>query len=261
MAERTQHPYGTFCWVDLSTTDMDAAAAWYGALLGWRRDDQDTQGGPPYANFHLRDETVAGMGKRTAELEAAGVPPMWNAYIRVDDIEVVTAAVTRLGGAVVMPALQILDAGTMAIFTDPQGAAFCVWKPLQHLGVERRDEPGALSWCEVVTRDVEGAQAFYAEVFGWTYARAETGGTPYTLVRVGDRDVGGIIPMAAGSAGEPPHLRIHFGVADLAAAVANAARTGGRVLVAPTTMPVGTFSVVADPQGATFTLFEASPPG
>ncbi len=256
MAEMTKHPHGTFCWVDLSTTDMDAAAAWYGALLGWDAAPQDTQGGPPYTNYRLRGLDVAGMGRLSDELRAAGVPAMWNAYICVDDVEAITTAVTEHGGKVVMPAMQILEAGTMAIFADPQGAAFCVWKPQQHIGVQLHDEAGALSWCEVVTRDVEGAKAFYEKVFGWTFETSDVGGTPYTLIHADGEEVGGITPMDDAFGGVPPHLMVYFNVDDLGATIATVEETGGSVHVPPTTIPVGTFAVVADPQGATFTLFE-----
>ena len=39
MGERTRHSPGTFSWVDLGTTDLDGATAFYEGLLGWDHED------------------------------------------------------------------------------------------------------------------------------------------------------------------------------------------------------------------------------
>lgn len=259
MAEMTKYEPGIPSWVDLSTTDMEAASAWYGELFGWTAVPQDTQGGPPYTQFMLRDKTVAGMGKQAGQLTAAGVPPTWNTYVSVDDVEAVTAAVKEHGGTVLMPAMKILEAGEMAVFTDPQGAAFCVWKAGDHIGAEVVNEPSSFSWNELATRDVEGAKAFYSNVFGWSIEAADAGGMAYHMLKLGEREVGGMMEMGESfDANIPPHWAVYFSVADIEAAVKKVKDTGGSVHVPPMKIGVGTFSVVADPQGATFTLFQGA---
>ena len=75
---------------------------------------------------------------------------------------------TAAGGGVLAPPMDVMDLGKMAIFTDTTGAAFGVWQPGTFIGAARVNGAGALCWNELGTRDVEGAKAFYGEVFGWT---------------------------------------------------------------------------------------------
>lgn len=257
MVEMTNYANGVFNWVDLAATNLKEAAAWYGELLGWTTEMQDTQGGPPYAMLTLRDEPVAGMGELSKEMQDAGVPPVWNTYVAVDDVEAVMRDVVESGGKVIMPPMQIMDAGTMAVFADPQGAAFSVWQAGAHIGSRIVNEPGTFSWTELMTRDLAGAQTFYGKVFGWTFVQTDMDGTPYHLIHVGGREVGGMMEIGGEQfEGVPSHFMVYFTVADIAAKVEQVKATGGSVHVPPMKIPVGTFSVVADPQGATFTLFQ-----
>lgn len=257
MVEMTKYQHGIFSWVDLSTKDMQAAADWYGELFGWDAQAQDTQGGPPYTMYKLRGKSVAGMGQLPEPMQAAGVPPMWNTYVTVDDVEAIAAKVTEAGGKVVMPPMKIFDSGSMAVFTDSQGAAFCVWKADQHIGAELCNEPGTFSWNELATHDVEEAKRFYGQVFGWTFGETPgTGGMTYHVIRLGDRDIGGMLQLDAKLKGVPSHFMVYFTVTDVDAAVAKVTSTGGAVHMPPMKIAPGTFSVVADPQGAVFTVFQ-----
>ena len=67
-----------------------------------------------------------------------------------------------------MPPMQVMDAGSMAIFADPTGAAFSAWQAGEHIGARVCNEPDTFSWNELVSRDVEAAKPFYSSVFGWT---------------------------------------------------------------------------------------------
>lgn len=258
MAVMTKYEHGVFNWVDLSAKDMRAANDWYGELFGWTADVQDTHGGPPYSLCALGEKSVAGMGQLSPEMQAAGVPPTWNTYIAVDDAAATAAKVTEHGGQVVMPVMDVMNAGKMAVFADPQGVTFCIWQADQHIGAERVNEPGSFSWTELVTPDIEAARAFYGQVFGWTLKATDFGGMTYHLIQVGDRDIGGVVPLDGepGQEGLVPHFMVYFTVENAEASMKKVKATGGTVLVPPTTIPVGTFSVVADPQGAVFTLFE-----
>lgn len=123
--EMTSYEPGTPSWVDLGTPDQDAATAFYEGLFGW-----DVPEGPPEAGGYrmcmLRGTPVAGMGPQMNP----DMPPWWTTYVSVADADATTAAVTANGGHVLMPPMDVLDVGRMAIFMDPAGAMFSVWQPL-----------------------------------------------------------------------------------------------------------------------------------
>ena len=64
----------------------------------------------------------------------------------------------------------------MAVFADPTGAVFGIWQPGTFLGAELVNEPGALAWNELNTRDLAGAKEFYGAVFGWAFEDSDDGG-------------------------------------------------------------------------------------
>ena len=76
------------------------------------------------------------------------------------------AKVKEAGGAVMVEPMDVMDLGRMAIFADPTGAVLGVWQPGTFIGAEIVNEPGALSWNEVNTRDPGAAKVFYGSVFG-----------------------------------------------------------------------------------------------
>jgi predicted enzyme related to lactoylglutathione lyase len=261
MAEVSSHDRGQFCWIDLVAHDKKAAMGWYAEIFGWEPRDLDTRGGPPYAMFHLRGKVVAGVGQMSDEMKAAGVPPMWNSYVSVDDAAAIEARARDLGAKVVVPAMSVLEAGRLAFFEDPTGASFAVWQAGEHQGASLLGEPGALCWSELATRDVPAAEAFYAGLFGWEYVKAPTDGVSYLTIRSGGRDAGGIIGMDTQWEGIPPHWAVYFGAADVNATVERIQAAGGKVHVPPTDIQVGVFSVVSDPQGGTFSVIQRRGPG
>jgi hypothetical protein len=123
---------------------------------------------------------------------------------------------------------------------------------------ELRYGHGEICWHEVNTPDAEGAKKFYGELFGWTSQQVDMGGFPYHYLRAGAKDFGGIMPMTGPEwQGVPPHWMMYVAVADIDAAARKVVELGGKVCVPPTAIPVGRFAVVSDPQGATFSLFQA----
>ena len=74
----------------------------------------------------------------------------------------------------------------MAVFTDPEGAAFCVWQAKEFKGAQVVNEPGSLNFNGLNTRDVEGAKSFYGSVFGWETLGSEGGFEMWTLPGYGD---------------------------------------------------------------------------
>lgn len=122
-------------------------------------------------------------------------------------------------------------------------------------------------WYELLTPDLKGAEAFYADVVGWSPRDAGMG-EPYTLMRVGEAPVAGMmtLPPELAAIGRPPTWSGYIAVADVDAMAAQVIGKGGRILRPAEEIPeVGRFAVVADPQGAHFVLFKPSlaepPPG
>ena len=254
--EVSSHAAGTPSWIDLGTPDVEAAKSFYGGLFGWAAETDPRPEAGGYTMCRLRGKAVAGLGPKMNP-----GPPLWTTYITVDSLDATLAAVVEAGGTIVMPAMDVMDAGRMAIFQDPAGAFCSLWQPLGHIGAELVNEAGTLCWNELSVRDADAAIAFYTSVFGWTAATnvVSSEGMTYTEFSLGDRSVGGLMRMDDTWPAEvPPHWMVYFAVDDCDAAATTVAELGGEVCVAPTDIAPGRFAVVADPQGATFSVLALS---
>lgn len=249
MARVESYAAGTPSWVDLASADVAASVAFYGGLFGWEAPELPPEAGG-YRMFELGGVPVAGVGP----IMMPGQPPAWTTYVSVDDADAAVARVKARGGTVFVEPMDVLDAGRMAVFADPTGAACAVWQPRAHLGAGLVNEPGALVWNELSTRDQPAATAFYTRVFGWT---AESAGMAhdYTEWQLGGATIGGMMTMPDEVPAEvPSYWLAYFGTADCDATVARATAAGATVVVPPTDIPPGRFSVMADPGGATFAV-------
>jgi predicted enzyme related to lactoylglutathione lyase len=242
-------------WVDLATADLEDAIRFYTTLFGWTAEiSGDDFGG--YTTFLLNGLPVAGAGPLFGE----GQPTAWSTYVAVDDADVVAARVEAATGKVLVPPFDVMDQGRMAAFLDPAGAPFSVWEAGMMRGAEVFDLPGALTWAELNTRDLEGAQAFYGAVFGWTFRQTQVGSLPYVICELNRTSVAGI-QLMVGSAWPddlPPHWLVYFAVGDCDAATDHAYALGGRIVHPPTTIAVGRYAVLEDPQGGTFAVLAAT---
>jgi predicted enzyme related to lactoylglutathione lyase len=187
-----------------------------------------------------------------------GVPPHWGAYVSVASADEAAAKAASLGGTVIVPPFDVFDFGRMAVLQDPAGATFSVWEPKSHIGVTRINEPGALCWTELATRDVEGAERFYTSLFGWGLKKSAGGGMEYTELLNEGVPIGGMMKMGDQyPPGVPPHWLTYFAVDDCDASASKAASLGGTTLVGPMDIPnTGRFAVVQDPQGAVFAVYK-----
>lgn len=252
-----EYPPGTPSWVELSSPDTDAAAAFYGALLGWSATEpgpvEETGG---YRMFQQGDLRIAGLMGHMQE----GQPTAWSTYISVADADATAAKVEAAGGSVVVPPMDVMDIGRMAFFADPTGAVFGIWQPRTFAGADLVNEPVSLVWNEVLTRDAEAGRAFYTAVFGWHAGRPNFEGAPdsYTVWELGERSVGGMMEMTDEyfPAEIPPHWGVCFAVADCDAVAARARELGATVTQEPMDMPIGRFAGFVDPQGASFTVMQ-----
>lgn len=252
MGERSGYAPGVPCWVDIGT-DVDAAKVFYGALFGWDTQDagpvEETGG---YGFFTKGGKVVAGYGPQ----QNPG-PPFWSTYITVSDADAVAKRVEAAGGNVIVPPMDVMTAGRMAVFQDPSGAFISAWQPGEHIGAQLVNEPGTFCWNELDTRDVEGSKTFYGPVFEWETVTHDAGPMPYTEFKVAGESIAGMMKMPPMIPAEvPPHWLTYFAVDDADAAVAKTQELGGAVRSPIMDVPIGRFCVLADPQGATFAVIK-----
>jgi predicted enzyme related to lactoylglutathione lyase len=258
MATLTEHKPGDFCWMELGTTDQQAAKAFYGALLGWTA--QDTPMGPAevYTTFELRGRATGGGYRVGQGSQMPEIPPHWDIYIAVSSAAETAAKAADAGGIVLKEPFDVYTLGSMAVIQDPTGAIFCIWEAKQHPGIAVKDEAGAFCWADLNTPNPAKARDFYAKVFGWTIEGGQGQESEYLHIRNGANFIGGIPPAAYHQPGVPAHWMIYFKAADCAAETRKAEQLGAKVLLPALSMPnVGVFSVLADPQGAGFALYES----
>lgn len=260
MAKMDNYAHGHFCWVDLASHSIEKAKAFYSSLLEWEAVDQDTGGGPPYCLFKKGGIQTAGLGELSAEMQSAGVPPMWNSYINVDDVNETVAKAESLGATVAMPVMQVLDAGWMAAIQDPSGGHVMLWQKNQHAGAGLVNEPGTWVWNELMTGDPEKAVSFFQDLFGWTFEKDDASPQSYWTFSNGDRLNGGLMQLTDEMQGVPPHWAVYFSVADIKAAVEQIKNLGGQIFVEPFEVSVGHVCVAADDQGAAFQLIQLTVP-
>jgi uncharacterized protein len=274
MPERNGYIPGVPCWVDTSQPDPEAAVAFYRDLFGWEFEDVMPEGSEAnYFIARIRGRDVAAVGSIP---EGAPQEAMWNTYVWVESADDTASTVRDAGGNVVMEPFDVMDAGRMAVFTDPEGAAFCVWQAKENKGLGIVNEHGSLNFNTLNTGDSEAAKRFYGAVFGWGVLELPGGAEMWTLPGYADhleRDynsdirklteeaggpkgfedvVAALMPIADGQPDARPHWSVTFAVDNADTVAEKAAALGGKVIVPPMDAPWVRMTVIADPQGATF---------
>lgn len=252
MGERSRYAPGTFCWSELSTTDLAGAKAFYGALLGWQADDLPLDGGNVYSMQLLGGAPVAAIAVQPPQQREAGVPSLWSSYVSVDSADAAAQRAKELGATVHAPAFDVMQAGRMAVIQDPQGAYVMVWEPRERVGAGLVNAPGALVWNELQSPDLDASAAFYGEMFGWSVQDAPGMQPRYLSIKNGEANNGGMRELEAGT---PPSWLVYFGAEDLDVALARAQELGGVKLAGPIDIQIAKLAVVQDPQGAVFALY------
>ncbi len=241
MPAKTTYAPGEPVWFDLSTPDVAASAAFYGALLGWATEPASEEHGG-YTNVQLDGTRVAGL----VPLMSPEQPTTWTVYLCTDDAGASAGRVADAGGTVLVPPMPVDALGTMAVFQDPTGSVFGVWQPGEHAGSGRVGEAGAPTWTELSTPVPGAVTGFYTQVSG-VEARASEA---YIELLVGGEAVAGIAGTAQGTSGWLPY----FGAVDPETTTAKAVALGGSVVLPRTDFPGGSCTIVRDPQGAVFGL-------
>jgi predicted enzyme related to lactoylglutathione lyase len=245
------YPNGTFCWIDLETPDVDGAKVFYRDLFGWDMDDRPAGEGRTYTVGRLNGKDVAAIHEDGEG--AAG----WSSYISVDDVDATTSSAQELGARTLTEPFDVRDAGRMSSIEDPGGAVVGLWQPKGHIGAGHVNDINAWSWNELVTPAVDDAKEFYGDLFGWE-ADDVPAAIPRASFTLGDLLIGGVHGPTP-QEGEASRWTVSFTVADADQSVARVEELGGKVVLPPMDIPIGRFSIVADPAGATFTV--AAVPG
>ena len=249
----TKYPQGTFSWADFFSKDIAASKAFLTALFGWTSEDMPTTlGKPDYTMFSLDGHYVAG-GSPAFD---PNMPSFWNNYISVDNVDEMVAKAESLGAKITMPAMDVLDSGRMSTIQDPIGAHVSLWQPKKHIGAGIVNTPGAMTWNELYTPDLETAKKFYTDLFGWTYDIDEKN-DGYTTIMNRGRMNGGMMQITEEMMGMPPSWAVYFTVKDMDTAVAKVKELGGQVHMQKD-VTVGKIAMIADPAGASFMLIQMS---
>jgi len=274
MKPRETYPPGVPCWVDTSQEDPDAAAAFYGGLLGWEFVDVSPEDAPGRYLVARRDgQDVAAIASPPAGSDRP--PAMWNTYVRVESADATVEKAKAAGGSAVVEPFDIPGAGRMAVLADPEGAVFSVWQANGFEGAQLVNEPGAWVFSDLHTRDSAAAEKFYWEVFGWEkcvgvggfefwrlrgYAEFLERDDPELRERHRAAGASAEFSDAVASIGPLPdgdtpaaHWAVTFGVDDADDIADKATALGGRLLVEPFDAGPVRNAVIADPGGAVFT--------
>jgi predicted enzyme related to lactoylglutathione lyase len=250
MTNFEKHDPGTFCWIELATSDDKGAKQYYTSLFGWTTNENDMGEMGTYYIFQKNGRDCAAMYKQGADQQ--GVPPNWMSYVNVTSADDSVEKAKSLGGNVVAGPFDVYDFGRMAVLFDPQGAAISLWQPKNHIGVQIRDEADTLCWNELQARDLGVGKNFYAPLFDWSLKESPQ----YTEFHLGEKAVGGMLQSQAPK-GVPAFWLPYFAVDDCDAAVQKSSGLGGSVHVPPMDIPnVGRFAVLTDPQGASFAVIK-----
>jgi hypothetical protein len=246
----TSHPPGSFCWIELATSDAASAKSFYTQLFGWSVIESDMGDGTTYTMFQRNGRNAAAM--YAIRPDQQGMPPNWLSYVAVASADDATEKARSLGASVHAGPFDVFGAGRMSVLADPTGASFAVWQAKDEIGLGVRDEENSLCWNELQARDLDAAKKFYVSLFGWRVKESPE----YTEYHLGEHAIGGMLQSQAPPE-VPPFWLPYFAVADCDAIVAKAETLGGTKHVAPMDIPnVGRFSVLVDPQGAAFAVIK-----
>ncbi|MBS1820106.1 MAG: VOC family protein [Acidobacteria bacterium] len=254
---------GSFIWYELMTTDPDAAARFYGAVIGWHigGPDPNSPGGMDYRMIGRTDGRPAG-GVLKITPDMGGVPSTWLGYLHAADVDATTAAIKADGGNVYMPPRDVPGAGRISMVTDPQGIPFYVMTPTPPpeapdmvSDVFAPRTPQRVNWNELTTPDLAAAKAFYGKHFNFQFNETMSMGPmgDYGFIDHDGVRLGGIVQRMDPQ--QPIGWLYYFGVPSVGAAKDAIEANGGRVIMGPHQVPTGESIVIAvDPTGAAFAV-------
>lgn len=246
---------GSFCWVELQTKDPAAAKKLYADLFGWTAEDMPMPQGS-YTMLKSDGRQVGGLMQQPEGAAKMGAPPMWGSYIAVDDVKTATDLAAKNGAKVLMGPTA-MGPGTFSVIQDPTGGVFMTWHSPQPMGSFLYGEPVSLCWNELNSTNVDVAQRFYSQVFGWKADVQKMPGMNYVVFKNGETQIAGLMEQPKQAKGSPSMWACYFAVADADATTSKASKLGCKTIVPPTDIPnVGRFAWLQDPQGAVFAILK-----
>lgn len=261
MQESVEYKPGTFCWVELATTDGEAAKKFYTQLFGWDFTDNPIGPGLVYTMLKLNGKDVGALYTMPPEMTEKGIPPNWLSYVSVDSADESAAKAKSLGATLLKEPFDVFTAGRMAVIQDPTGAVFAIWQAGTQKGAGVFNVPNSVCWNELATKDATKAGEFYSGLFGWDKNVQQMDQMAYTSFINGDRPAGGMYEPTPEMGEIPPHWAVYFAVNDADATAARATELGGKICVPPSDIPgVGRFAMILDPQGAAFAVIKLEMP-
>jgi len=239
-----------FCWINMLTPQPPQACEFFDKLLGWTYDEM------PGLGFAIKAEGrhIGGLFDLEGPNTPPGLPPMIGVMVKVESADATAAKVEALGGRVSKPAFDIMDRGRMAVCHDPNGAQFDIWEPKKLQGTDVDSQvPGAPSWFETLTTDIDRATAFYVDLFGWTPEVQKTAEWSYTTFKLDGVPMAGMMAITPDMETFPAHWGVYFTVTDVDQTAKLAAEFDAKLFVPPMDIPnVGRFCGILSPQGVRF---------
>ncbi|MCX4587926.1 VOC family protein [Streptomyces sp. NBC_01481] len=255
MTEATRHTPGTPCWVSLMVHGLDRTQTFYGELFGWEFSPGPQQLGP-YVRALIDGKEVAGIGILPADRQ---LPIAWTPYLATDDADTTAETIRSCGGTVGVGPLDAEDAGRMAVVTDPAGAVFGIWQASAHGGTAVYGTHGTPVWNELLTVETSSVGKFYQAVFGYEVEAVVSADLDYVTLLLEGRPVaslhgvGHALPRNRGT-----HWMTYFEVEDPDEAAERVVGLGGHVVQPPREASSGRLAIVADPEGAVFTIVRSA---
>ena len=261
LQENSDPKPGSFCWVELGTSDNEAAKNFYTQLFGWEADDHPMGPDGVYTILKLEGKDVGGLYKLTPDMVGQGVPPNWMSYVATANADETTEKAKAAGATIMNGPFDVSTLGRMSVIKDPTGAVFSIWQSKENKGSAAWGVANAPVWNELGTNDTQKAGEFYSNVFGWTKQMFPgPGPMEYTVFNNDDKGVGGMYQITPEMGPIPPHWLVYFAVEDCDAAVQKASGLGANVIKPAEDIPgVGRFAILKDPQGAVFALLKPQP--
>jgi hypothetical protein len=246
------YEHGVPSWVDVTSRDFEASKKFYSEMFGWQIEPGSEEFGG-YSMAVVNGRTVAGV----TPTMGPDAPSVWSTYVDVASLEDTLAQATLAGGATIAGPMDVSGAGRLAVISDPEGAVIGLWQAGEHKGAGLVNEPGTWAWSELLCDDPESEKAFYTDVFGWGAVTHGEGPGAYTEWHVSDRPVSGMLQKPAQMPpGSPSFWAVYIAVEDINDAAKKLEKLGGTIIQPQTEIEPGIFSVVQDPVGAMFNIFQ-----
>lgn len=240
-------------WLDIMVNDTasrEGLMAFCTEVFGWTF----TVGGPDtayYSMAHANGVPVAGIG------QMEGSPAQWTTYLATKDIDATAAKATELGAMMMFGPIDVMDAGRLAIISDPAGAVFGLWEQKDFAGTGVYGEPNTPGWWNHTSSDPKIAAKFYCELFG--LAGMEANGGYMIAISDSDQAFASISPNPAPD-DMPPHWAPIILSADLAVTRERVTGAGGELMFESMDVPGGTITAFKDSAvGAFLTAFQPAP--